>query len=114
MSSGSQVLGHVYNVGGQLLEYVEATRTCLVNDSAIVFVVDSIGLGLSMFVLLVRFVHVRAVCMLVLLVRFVCVGVVCLCAFSQLACQGHYNYYCAGSTTSLVAIMKHVTIWLQL
>ena len=57
-----------------------ATRTCLVDVSAIVLVVASVGLGLCMLVLLVRFVYVSAVCLLVLLVRFVYVGwFACLC-----------------------------------
>ena len=113
MSSGSQVLGHVFNVGGQLLGYVVATRTCLVDVSAIVLVVASVWLGLCMLVLLVRFMSVSAVCLLVLLVLFMYVGVVGFFVCSPLACQGHYNYYCASTTISLVAIMQHVTIWLQ-
>ena len=114
MSSGSQVLGHVFNFGGQLLGYVVATRTCLVDVSAIVLVIVSVWLGLCMLVLLVRFVHVSGGCLFVLLVMFVYVGVGCLFLCSRLACQGHYNYSCAITGISLVAIMQHAAIWLQL
>ena len=80
MSSGSQVLGHVFNFGGQLLGYVVATWTCLVDVSAIVLVVVSVCFGLCMLVLLVRFVHVSGVCLFVCVDCDVCVyvGVVCL------------------------------------